>query len=81
MAGRGRPKKLQAGQASTKLCIRCDRVLPLNKFNSNRLWTEQLYRDCWCRECAKRLCKTEDDLRVYCFENNRKWEDRYWVSA
>lgn len=76
MAGR-----LKAGQATTKLCIRCDRVLPLNKFSKNRLWVDQAYHDCWCRDCAKRLCKTQDDLRIYCFENNRHWEDRYWLTA
>lgn len=77
MAGR----KNNLDQVSSKLCLRCNRILPLEKFPKNKLWEEQLYHDVWCRDCAKRLCKDKEDLKNYCYENNRKWEDRFWGSA
>lgn len=68
--GRGRPKK-----APTKLCVRCNRVLPLTEFYVNRNWVEQRYRDAWCKDCVSRYCVDKDSLRLYCYENNRKWTD------
>lgn len=70
-----------AKETSSKVCIRCGRVLPLSNFYPNRMWAQQLYHDAWCRECFEKYCRTPEDLKVYCWQNNRKWEDRYWDSA
>ena len=67
--------------ANFKLCVKCNRSLPLGDFYPNRKWAAQTYHDAWCRDCAQRYCKDQESLKDYCFENNRKWEDSYWDSA
>jgi len=66
---------------SSKLCVRCNRVLPLGDFYPNKAWAAQRYHDVWCKECAAQYCKDQDTLKQYCYENNRQWKDNYWDSA
>lgn len=66
---------------SSKLCVRCNRVLPLGNFYPNKAWTYQRYRDVWCKECASQYCKDQETLKQYCYENNRQWKDSFWDSA
>jgi len=66
---------------ASKLCVRCNRVLPLGDFYPNKSWTSQRYRDVWCRECASQYCKDQETLKQYCYENNRQWKDSFWDSA
>lgn len=65
----------------SKLCLRCNRILPLTSFYANKDWREQTYRDAWCKECAAKHCKDKESLKEYCYENNRRWEDSYFDSA
>lgn len=71
------PKK----KTPSKLCIRCNRILPLEKFSANKLWASQQYRDAWCEECAKKYCVDEETVRKYCWENNRKFKENAWEAA
>ena len=68
-------------KAPSKLCLRCNRILPLTNFYVHKDWREQVYRDAWCKECAGKYCKDKESLKGYCFENNRRWEDQYFDSA
>lgn len=65
----------------SKLCIRCNKVLPMADFYPNKGWVAQSYRDAWCKECAGKYCHSKDDLKQYCYENNRKWDDRFYETA
>ena len=67
--------------ANFKLCVKCNRSLPLSDFYSNRKWAAQANHDAWCRDCCNRYCTDVESLKQYCYENNRKWEDRFWESA
>lgn len=71
------PKK----KTPSKLCVKCNRILPLEKFSTNKLWASQQYRDAWCIECAKEYCKNEETAREYCFYNNRKFKESAWEIA
>lgn len=71
------PKK----KIASKLCIRCNRIMPLEKFSANKLWASQQYRDAWCTECAKKYCVDEETVKRYCFENNRKFIPKAWEAA
>ena len=73
----GAPRK----KVPSKLCLKCNRVLPLGDFYPNKKWSTQSYRDTWCKECAIKYCKTQEDVEQYCYENNRTWKDSYWDSA
>jgi len=66
---------------NSKLCIRCNRILPLEKFSANKLWASQQYRDAWCTECTRDFCKDEETVKRYCFENNRKFKEKAWEAA
>lgn len=61
-----------------KYCIKCGKVLPLENFAPNKDWTSQQYHDVWCLECAKKNIKTVNDIKQYCQDNNRHWEDSYY---
>lgn len=74
MATRG--KKVPA-----KKCIRCNRTLTLDDFFPHKLWASQMYRDAWCKDCAKKFVHNHEDLMKYCFENNRKLTDAGWEGA
>lgn len=71
------PKK----KIASKLCIRCNRIMPLEKFSANKLWASQQYRDAWCTECSKKYCVDEETVKRYCFENNRKFLPKAWEAA
>lgn len=71
----------QKKKVPSKLCLKCNRVLPLGDFYPNKKWTAQSYRDTWCKECATKYCKDQETVKQYCFENNRAWKDSYWDSA
>lgn len=68
-------------KVASKLCIRCNKVLPLGKFYGNKAWSSQSYHDAWCMECAGKYCKDKDSIKQYCFDNNRRWDDSFWDSA
>ena len=70
-----------AKTVQSKLCVKCNRVLPLGEFYPNSKWKAQMYRDAWCKECAMKHCKDKETLREYCIENNRTWEDSYYDTA
>lgn len=68
-------------KAPSKLCVRCNQVLPIGKFYSNKGWAQQSYRDAWCMECAGKYCKDKETIAQYCYENNRRWDPSFWTSA
>lgn len=68
-------------KVNSKLCIRCNRILPLEKFSANKLWASQQYRDAWCTECARDYCVDEATVRDYCYANNRKFKEKAWEAA
>ena len=63
------------------MCIKCNRILPLENFSANKLWASQQYRDAWCTECTKEFCKDKATVERYCFENNRELTERGWTAA
>jgi len=71
------PKRKQAA----KLCVKCNRILPLEKFSANKLWASQQYRDAWCTECSSKFCKDEETVKQYCYANNRKFKEKAWEAA
>lgn len=75
------PQDMKSRKVPSKLCLRCNRILPLTDFYTNKGWRDQTYRDAWCKECVGKYCKDKETLRTYCFENNRKWEDSFWDSS
>lgn len=66
---------------NSKLCIKCNRILPLENFSANRLWASQQYRDAWCTECTRDFCVDYDTVKEYCFHNNRVLKDKAWEAA
>lgn len=66
---------------ASKLCVRCNRVLPLGEFYPNKSWKAQRYHDAWCKECVGQFCKDVETLKQYCYDNNRQWKDSFWDSA
>lgn len=72
---------MKGTSVASKLCVKCNRVLPLGDFYPNKLWTAQRYRDAWCKDCATQFCKDLESLKQYCFENNRQWRDKFWDSS
>lgn len=68
-------------KVASKLCIRCNRILPLGEFYPNKDWRSQQYRDAWCKECAQKYSTDKESQEQYCYENNRKWQDSFWDSA
>lgn len=68
-------------QAASKLCIKCNRVLPLGSFYPNKDWVAQSYRDAWCRDCANKHCNEKETLIQYCSQNNRRFNETCWSKA
>lgn len=66
---------------NSKLCIKCNRILPLEKFSANKQWASQQYRDAWCTECVSSFCKDEATVKEYCYYNNRKFKEKAWEAA
>lgn len=71
----------QTVKPTSKMCVKCNRVLPLGNFYPNTKWTSQWYKDAWCKECVDKLCIDKESTMQYCFENNRKWEEKCWDTA
>lgn len=65
----------------SKLCIRCNQVLPLGVFFPNKKWISQQYHDVWCKECAAKYCKDKAGVQQYFHDNNRVWKDTLWDAA
>lgn len=63
-----------------RMCLHCGKSKPLTDFYSNRDWVDQEGRDAWCKDCVNK-CKNKDEIREYCWENNREWVEDLWVSA
>ena len=72
---------MKKAQVASKLCVRCNKVLPLGEFYPNKAWASQRYHDAWCKQCASQHCKDKETLKQYCYENNRQWKDSFWDSA
>lgn len=64
----------------SKVCLRCGKSRPIADFYANRDWDEQLGKDGWCKECYSH-CNTKDDVREYCWYNNREFTERMWQAA
>lgn len=64
----------------TKACLRCGKVFPIADFYVNRDWDDQLGHDAWCKECYSH-CSTKDEVREYCWYNNREFTERLWQIA
>lgn len=72
--------KSRKSPKQTKACLRCGKVFPITQFYANRDWEEQLGHDGWCKECYSR-CATKDEVREYCWYNNREFTERLWQMA
>ena len=68
-------------QAASKLCIKCNKVLPLGSFYPNKDWVAQSNRDAWCRDCANKHCDGRESLIQYCSQNNRRFNEGCWSKA
>lgn len=66
---------------ASKLCVRCNKILPLLDFYANKSWSAQKYHDAWCKECAAQYCRDMETTKQYCYENNRMWKDATWDTA
>lgn len=65
----------------SKLCVRCNKVLPLGAFYTHRDWQSQACRDAWCKDCVEKFCVDQETLKQYCMQNNRRWSDSFWESS
>lgn len=77
----GDAKSFKNRRISSKMCVKCGKVLPLDQFYLNKDWDVQSCRDIWCKECAAKHCTTQEATREYCWYNNRRWSDAYWDMA
>ena len=66
---------------TSKLCVYCNKIKPLNAFYTNKDWASQSFRDAWCRDCATKNCVDHDTLRAYCWYNNRRWSEKLYEEA
>lgn len=64
-----------------KMCVKCNKILPLTEFYPNKLWKAQHYHDAWCKDCVANYCQDANTLKEYCHENNRQWKDSFWDSS
>lgn len=74
-----RPKKSSTREPK-KLCVHCGQTKPLTEYYLNRDWEDQQGRDAWCKECVN-ATTTKDEIREYCWENNRAWNEKAWEEA
>ena len=75
-----KPRRTAKQPPATKMCLHCHQVRKLSDFFSNRDWIDQLGKDSWCKKCVSAI-RTKDEMKQYFFENNRKWNERIWISA
>lgn len=73
--------KTSTNNTPTKYCLRCQKVLPAAMFFPNKDWTQQMRRDAWCKDCAIVFCKTKENVKRYCRENNRVFKESGWIQA
>ena len=73
--------KMKGRKLSSKMCVKCGKILSLDKFYSHKEWAVQSFHDAWCKECAGKCCASRDGVREYCWYNNRKWSDSFWEMA
>ena len=66
---------------TSKLCVYCNKIKPLNAFYINKDWASQSFHDAWCRDCAMKSCVDHNTLRAYCFYNNRRWSEKLYEEA
>lgn len=64
-----------------KMCILCNKVQNIENFLPNRSWGAQQNCDIYCKACARSLLHDKDDVRRYCWENNRLYTDEMWDAA
>lgn len=75
-------KKVGTSLEKKKLCVKCQKVLPLTKYFTNKDWKEQGGKDAWCRDCVADFCVTKGAIQEYCFYNNRMFsEDVYKIAT
>ncbi len=77
----GGPNKIKNRKIVSKLCVKCGKVLPLDRFYGHKEWASQCFRDAWCKECAGKHCVNKEGAREYMWYNNRAWADTYWDMA
>jgi len=76
------PSSLRKGKkVSTKLCVKCGKILPLGAFYPHKEWAAQSFHDAWCKECAGAFCTDADTLRQYCWYNNRAYSNQQYDAA
>lgn len=47
-------------RVTSKLCVRCGNVLPLNNFYGNKGWATQSFHDAWCKDCVTSFCNDKE---------------------
>ena len=67
--------------SAVKMCLSCQKTLPLTDFFRNRGWVEQNRVDLYCKVCARKMCFDKESMRKYCWENGRIFSDEMWESA
>lgn len=67
----------QSGQK--KLCHKCNKEVPLKNFYMNKENKNEMFRDCWCKDCFYNYVHDEDSLREYFFFNNRVFPEQRWT--
>ena len=70
-----------AKKIAEKMCLKCREIKPVTEFYANRGWSQQLFCDTVCKDCAHDIVVDKDSARRYCWENNRVWNDAMWETA
>ena len=79
MAIRAIPKRSKP--ATSKICVKCGKQLPLTSFHKHKDWAAQIFHDAWCRDCVQSFCKTPEKIKEYCYYNNRKYSPKQYEAA
>lgn len=66
---------------NVKMCLRCRKPKGIGEFYANKAWVSQSCADIYCKECARKICTTKENLKKYCFDNNRRWIESTWDAA
>ena len=77
----GGPNRIKNRKIVSKICVKCGKVLPLDRFYGHKEWASQCFRDAWCKDCAGKHCINKEGAREYMWYNNRAWSDTYWDMA